>query len=297
MSGCVEDNDNFYFSPATPNDDESAANGVGRVAPRTPEAGEAPSSAESERSVDKQSLSVSASIKPYYKENGIEIYLGDCQDILPLLQKADVTITDPPYEKECHNEGRRVQRSSSLENEPLEFKAMTEALRAAIVWEIAKKTSRWLLTFCQIEAAPIWRKAYEKYGVVYRRTMIWVKPDGLPQLSGDGPGQGFETILAMHKDTSGRDRWNGGGRTGVFIHNKSRGGEPNLHQTQKPITLMKELVKFFSDEGETILDPFCGSGSTLVAARELNRKAIGIEIEERYCEIAVKRLSQGVLEL
>jgi len=69
------------------------------------------------------------------------------------------------------------------------------------------------------------------------------------------------------------------------------------HPTQKPIDLMERIVKTSSKEGGIILDPFMGSGTTLVAAKQLGRKAIGIEIEEKYCEIAVKRLGQGVLPL
>ncbi len=81
----------------------------------------------------------------------------------------------------------------------------------------------------------------------------------------------------------------------MFFHNKGSNGLPNLHPTTKPLSLMKELVRLFSNENDRILDPFCGSGTTLVAAKDLNRRAIGIEIEEKYCEIAAKRLSQEVL--
>ena len=70
-----------------------------------------------------------------------------------------------------------------------------------------------------------------------------------------------------------------------------------LHPTPKPELLMADLVMQFTDAGDTILDPFMGSGTTLVAAKRLGRKAIGIELEEKYCEIAAKRLSQGALNL
>jgi len=88
-------------------------------------------------------------------------------------------------------------------------------------------------------------------------------------------------------------KWNGGGRSSVWNVPRVDGDHP----TQKPEKLMRDFVALFSDPGETILDPFMGSGTTLRAAMDLGRKAIGIEIEERYCEIAVKRLQQSVMSL
>ena len=95
----------------------------------------------------------------------------------------------------------------------------------------------------------------------------------------------------------GKSRWNGGGRHGVWIMPKGIDGGANAHPTQKPEPLMRLLIALFTDVGETILDPFMGSGTTLRAAKDLGRKAIGIEIDERYCEIAAKRLAQEVLAL
>lgn len=87
-----------------------------------------------------------------------------------------------------------------------------------------------------------------------------------------------------------------GGRVGVFYHNKNdTEWKKAPHPTTKPLKLMSELMRLFSNEDELILDPFMGSGTTLRAAKDLGRKAIGIEIEEKYCEIAAKRLSQEVL--
>lgn len=183
--------------------------------------------------------------------------------------------------------GRRVC------DEPLPFEPMWGALRDFVARHVNRLTRRWVLTFCQIEAAPLWRKVYEDQALVYRRTCIWVKPDGMPQYTGDRPGMGYETFVAMHR--AGRSRWHGGGRHGVWIMNKAEGAGANVHPTQKPIRLMHSLVDLFTDPDDVILDPFCGSGSTLRAAKDLGRRAIGIEVDERYCEVAAKRMSQAVL--
>ena len=89
-------------------------------------------------------------------------------------------------------------------------------------------------------------------------------------------------------------RWNDGGLPAVWNFHVGRTGQ---HPTSKPINLLTAWVRQFSDANETILDPFMGSGTTLVAAKRLGRKAIGIELEEKYCEIAARRLSQGALDL
>jgi DNA modification methylase len=230
---------------------------------------------------------------PYYEASGITIYHGDCREVMPGLS-ADHVITDPPFEAEAHTLHRRVLRGEGLTKEPLPFDPIDEATRAAVADRIGHQTNRWVLTFCQIEASQTWRAAYEAGGLVYRRTCIWVKPDGMPQYSGDRPGMGYETLVAMH--APGASKWNGGGRHGVFSFYKGdNGGRPNEHPTTKPGPLMRELVRLFTDPGDLILDPFMGSGTTLRAAKDLGRRAIGIEINERYCEVAARRMSQEVL--
>ena len=121
---------------------------------------------------------------------------------------------------------------------------------------------------------------------------IWRKPDGAPQFTGDRPGMGWEGIAICHRE--GKKSWNGGGHHAFWEFSCSRG---TGHPTEKPIKLYHEFVRLFSDKNDLILDPFMGSGTTLVAAKNLNRRAVGIEINERYCEIAAERLSQEVLPL
>lgn len=185
---------------------------------------------------------------------------------LPLLpdKAADIVITDPPYEAEAHTSHRLVARAGGhLEVEPLTFPPITEHERSASAAEMVRLAKRWILVFCQVEAAMKWRAALEAAGAVYKRTCVWVKPDGKPQYSGDRPGIGYESIVACH--TPGRSTWNGGGSHGVFTVNK--GGDVRTgHQTQKPVALMDLLVRLFSNKGELVLDPFAGSGTTGVAA-------------------------------
>ena len=230
--------------------------------------------------------------RPYWTDGVVTLYHANCLDILPLLDHVDVTITDPPYEAEAHTLQRRQRGAArGVQEAPLLFDPMSDTTRSASAGEIARLTRRWVLTFCQIEAAPTWRTSYEMGGLEYCRTCIWVKPDGAPQFTGDRPGMGYETFVVMHP--RGKKRWNGGGRRGVWTEYIAPQNGARFHQTQKPLLLMRELVRLFSDLGETILDPFAGSATTLVAARIEGRRAIGIEQSEQYCEVAARRLERG----
>ena len=132
----------------------------------------------------------------------------------------------------------------------------------------------------------LWREALAPLS--YRRTCVWVKPDGMPQYSGDRPGMGYESIVCSH--AAGRSTWNGGGRVGVFVHNKNSGGKHD-HETQKPLPLMLELVELFTDPDDIVLDPFAGSGTTGVACLRLGRRFIGIEKDPTYAQLARDRLT------
>ena len=233
-------------------------------------------------------------MEPYYQDESVVIYFADCREVLPLLadKSVDHVITDPPYEAEAHTKGRRIlnPRTKAIREAPLSFAEMTPDLRRASSAEFARLSRRWSLVFCQVEAAMLWRADLEAGGARYVRTMVWVKPNGQPQLTGDRPGMGYESIVAAHSQQA--TRWNGGGRLGWFIcpvdANFSRA--PRLHETQKPIKLIREIVALFTDPDDLILDSFMGSGTTLHAAKELGRRAIGVDNVERNCEIAAERL-------
>jgi len=238
--------------------------------------------------------------EPAYDRDGVTIYRGDCRTILPLLAAVDHVITDPPYEAEAHTLQRRIvnPRTQELRMAPLTFEAITADVRSDYSRLVSPLVERWCLTFCQVEAAMIWRDQYERGGLRYVRSMAWVKPNGQPQLTGDRPSMGYETIIAMHH-TDERLRWNGGGRMGWFScpvdANFSR--EPRVHETQKPLRLMRELVELFTDPGDLVLDPFAGSLTTAVACKQLGRRCIAIEMDAGYVQAGIKRLEATTLPL
>ncbi len=226
------------------------------------------------------------------------LYLGDCLEILPTLPKVDAVITDPPFEVEAHTLQRRINRGTThggsddvVTEEPLDFSPITELQRERFGAIIPTICHGWVLVFCQAEAVFLWRKSLEDGGAKYRRACVWIKRDGMPQYSGDRPGMGYESIVAAWAG-EGKSVWNGGGKHGVFDFPK---GEPIRwgHPTQKPEKLMNELVGLFTNQDQTILDPFMGSGTTGVACMNLGRKFIGVEIERRYFDIACERIDQA----
>jgi site-specific DNA-methyltransferase (adenine-specific) len=204
-------------------------------------------------------------------------------------------ITDPPYESEAHTLQRRAKRHQGggvyePQPMPLDFAPITAELRTGVSVEFGRITQRWTLVFCQIEAMHKWQEELTSAGLTYRRCVIWHKPDGQPQYSGDRPGMGYETIVTAHQP--GRSEWNGGGGLGVYKFNKNDYANKTAHPTQKPLALMQALIRDFTDPGDIIVDPFAGSGTTGQAAIRLGRRFIGWESKLEYYEMARKRLEE-----
>jgi site-specific DNA-methyltransferase (adenine-specific) len=225
---------------------------------------------------------------------GVVCILGDCREVLPTLDRVDAVVTDPPYEDEAHTLQRRARRGAGCATEPLPFDALTEEQREDVCRWAAEACEGWFIAFCQAEAVARWRETIEAAGASYKRSMVWIKPDGQPQYTGDRPGMGYESIVAAWCGDS-RSAWNGGGRHGVFTFYKGHnGGGAAPHPTTKPLPLMQELVSLFTSHGNTILDPFMGSGTTGIAAVKMGRKFIGIEIEPKYFDIACRRIGDAL---
>ena len=197
-------------------------------------------------------------MKPYYEHNGITIYHGDCREILPALLEDLSLVSDPPYP----NNAGWFTDSIGAAREVLADVRWQEAL---VFWTEMERPA---LT-PPLVAVHIWH-----------RTNVNGRP--------------YEPIYHFHVD--GKKR-----RSDVIPHPAVFfGAGPGCreylgHPTQKPADLMRHLLGKM--KGNAVCDPFCGVGATLLAAKDLGRRAIGIELEERYCEIAAQRLSQEVLAL
>lgn len=197
---------------------------------------------------------------PYYQDDLVTLYHGDCRDLLPSVE-ADVVVTDPPY--------------------GLSFRdAMWDAERPDWLPE-ARRLARVVV----FTTAPLTMFLYPEPD--------WVACWARPASNSRTPTGGFNhwtPVLIYGRVKFPTDL--------LSLHAIANASEDWIdHPTPKPVKLMTWLVEHSSFPTDTVLDPFAGSGTTLVAAKNLGRRAIGIEIEERYCELAAKRCSQEVLGL
>ncbi len=231
-------------------------------------------------------------MKPYYEEQGIVIYHGDCREILPTLPKVDFILTDPPYDDYTHAGAFTVSAKLISEDKKkmgISFSSLQKI--PEMVSALTSKSNGWTICFCSLEMLGAYQAANPK---LYIRGGIWDRIINTPQISGDRPAQGGEGI-AIFNSCNGRMKWNGGGKAAIWRHMVEYGRKQ--HPTAKPLLLFTQLIAQFSNLNQTILDPFMGSGTTLRAAKDLGRKAIGIEIEECHCETAALRLRQEVFAL
>ena len=199
---------------------------------------------------------------PYYSAGGITIYHGDCRDVLPTLQRSDLICTDPPYgladRLQGGTWGAKYGQGLVWDQEAPDLSEILTHGAHAIVWGG---------NYFVLPPSRCW--------------LVWRKPDAVRTMA--------DVDLA----------WTSYDAPSRFISHSiaATNKERNGHPTQKPLRVMIWSLSQALNEPVTVLDPFMGSGTTLVAAKELGKIACGIELDERYCEIAARRLSQEVLDL
>lgn len=214
-------------------------------------------------------------MKPYYEHAGITIYHGDCREILPQLPKMDLCIADPPYGLGENNIRVNSRRHGGLGEFGVDYgkfdwdqePASPELIQ--LVRDSSKYSIIWGGNFFQLPPSQKW--------------LLWDKLNSADFADGEMAWTDLPGAVRIF-----RHMWNGCLRAS---ENKTQ----RVHPTQKPIALMKWCLGFAPD-AKTVIDQFLGSGPVLIAAKATGRQAIGIEIEERYCEIAAKRLSQEVFQ-
>jgi site-specific DNA-methyltransferase (adenine-specific) len=198
----------------------------------------------------------------------------------------DHVLTDPPYSADTHAGARTGDVNYAL----VDFSTWTiDAIREVL--NGIRLRRKCVLTIDWQHASAL--KMTPPVGWRFVRLGAWVKPNGAPQFTGDRPAQGWEAVAILHAGVSGKLRWNGGGRPAVWHHAKVN----TEHPTGKPEPFLLDWVAQFTDPADLILDPFMGSGTTLAAAKRLGRPAIGIDVDERYCEVAARWLAQDALPL
>lgn len=243
----------------------------------------------------------SGALKPYYDHKGITIYHGDCREVIYQLGMVNAVVTDPPYCSGGFNEaGKRAAKGMGLRSETIRevgWFVNDNMTTAGIGWmlsHVAGWCARHIPPGGTLTAFTDWRMvphlvpAIESSGMRYQSLIVWAKPNA-------GLGNGFKAQheLAMHFSNGTPTYYALDGSN--VINEKRVHSSEREHQTQKPVGLIAEIIRVTTDEGQIVLDPFMGSGSTLVAAKQMGRRAIGIELDEKYCEIAVERLRQDVL--
>jgi len=195
-------------------------------------------------------------VTPYYKDEAVTLYCGDCRDVLPTLAQADLLLTDPPYG--IYDNGGKWGRKSELrwDRAPVEdIAGICAAARDQIIWGG---------NYYPLPPSRGW--------------LVWFKRDSVPSAASvELAWTSFDMNARLIDHT-------------IAATNAERVGHP----TQKPERVMAWSMGFAPD-AQTILDPFAGSGTTLVVAKRLGRKAIGIELSPAYCDVIVERLRQGSL--
>lgn len=213
-------------------------------------------------------------MRPYFERDGITIYHGDCRDVLPTLTGIEAVVSDPPY-------GMRWDGSVSVGRNGHGSKGSRSSRYGETVFgdDTPFDPSPWL----RFEKVVLWGWNHFAARLPVGTALVWIKRfDG-----------GFGSFLS-----DAEIAWMKGGH-GVYLHRDTTlMGETHQrrHPTEKPVGLMRWCIQRAQCTG-VILDPYMGSGTTLRAAADLGHHAIGIEVEERYCEIAARRLEQQVLPL
>lgn len=248
---------------------------------------------------------------PYYQDDAVTIYHGDCREIMPTLGLVDFIWTDPPYGhnnnngdliskwEEVFGVGKSPKKAwRPIANDGPEANDLVrwffhEAFRML-------KPDRCCCCCCAGGGGPdpqfarwsLWLDEAFRGG--FKQMVVWDKG---PMGMGWHYRRSYETVLVAQK---GKGKWRGGKK----IENIIRPGQYGIrkiiptaadHPTPKPVELPSAFLLWHTDPGDTVLDPFAGSGTTGRAAKELGCKAVLIELDERYCEIAANRMAQEVL--
>jgi site-specific DNA-methyltransferase (adenine-specific) len=242
---------------------------------------------------------------PYYEDEVVTLYHGDCLDVLPTLEPESVTLlwTDPPYGHNNHDGdlNANLNKHRGIENKPIandDADGMRSVVDGMLLASLPALRSDCCCCCCCGGGGGGRRPTFawlaermNREGLDFFHSVIWDKVN---------PGLGWryrrqhEMVMISHK-TGGKLAW--GDEEVKAVPNIIPVYPPRnrLHPNEKPEKLVSGFIQRHTKPGDLVLDPFAGSGTTLRVAKDLGRRAIGIELDEDYCKVAVDRLAQGVL--
>lgn len=234
-----------------------------------------------------QSLGAARGYAAFYEDEWTTLYCADAADVLPSVT-ADVLVTDPPYGVE-YRSNKRNQRFDAIANDKAVDAGGVLAVLETAIRQLRRGRHAYIFGKLEIGNLPlcgvtelIWDKGIIGMGDLQSPWGTEHEPItfGVYELSAANRAKGYGNLSARMRKGS------------VLRVQRTQGGAVTKHPTEKPVMLLRQLIESSSVMGETVLDPFCGVGSTLVAARLEGRKSIGIEINHEYCTIAAQRLSK-----
>lgn len=246
----------------------------------------------------KSGLPSNALPEPYYSDDSVTIYHGDCRDILPALDPVDLVVTDPPYSisvngDHVNRKGKGTRRLDFFAGDR-DWQGMTDMVSEAVAMAASLTTAAYV--WCSHRQFGRIVDDFEQAGWK-TRVVVWRKLCPVPAPPGVGWDSAAELCVYAFREGRTWEPPTGTKCPNVIEADSYRHGQPGKvnHPTQKPLTTASIPITYSSAPGAIVLDPFMGSGTTLRAAKDMGRRAIGIELEERFCEIAAQRMGQEVL--
>lgn len=249
-------------------------------------------------------------MKPYYQDKWVTIYHGDCREILPQLDKVDLVLTDPPYGINYQSGWRQQKYEHLIGDADLDWLPDFIKLTHSVLqdntafycfnrWDVYPIWFNEITRWFTVKNCIVIKRGRRNMGGNLKSSFAFSYDMVIYANKGNRPFEKTEYRVADNHSRHGEIPYKG------FIYRyedfitdcPASQKDGTLHPTQKTIDIGIFFISLSSCIGNTVLDPFCGSGSSLIAAKKLNRYSIGIEIEEKYCEIAARRCSQEVMEL
>jgi len=226
-------------------------------------------------------------MRSYYEENGITIYHGDAREVLSSLPKCDLLLTDPPYKQSTGGGGMIARRETYRSIKPLsEFDPQWFISTLSTVGKSAHG-----YIFCSKDLLPEYTVFLSQSGWGWD-VLAYTKANPIPTKNNKYLSD-IEFLLFYRE--AGKCYFNNDAPFQFYskVKRTTCASSEFGHPTEKDVDIIGQLIQVSTREGDLIIDPYLGSGTTLRAAKDLGRKAIGIELEEKYCEIAARRCNEA----